>query len=411
MAYDVDDAAGRDDRPSGRGRSRGIRGLLTVPLAVASAVAVTLGIVQPADAAPQPVKRSPKAKAPAAGATRAPVVATAEVPREIVVAAGDTVSGIAERYGLSTAEVLAHNGLGWSSLIFPGQRLALPGGRASTTPSSREGIAKHTVAAGDTMSGIASRYGVGLEELLRVNGLGRQSLIFPGEQVVLPPGAAPSPGPEPDAAAGTEPVPPEEGEATPSADVHVVVAGDTVWDIAAREHVGVDALVEANGLDERATIRLGQRLVIPRPVPVTTVASVSVVLTDEMRANAQLIVDVGRELGVPDRAIVIALAAAAQESGLKNVRHGDRDSQGLFQQRPSQGWGTSEQVLDAHRAAAAFYGGPTGPNVGRAPGLLDIPGWESMPLTEAAQAVQHSAHPDHYAKWEAQARAWVDELG
>ncbi|WP_395243335.1 hypothetical protein ACGGZK_14480 [Agromyces sp. MMS24-K17] len=134
-------------------------------------------------------------------------------------------------------------------------------------------------------------------------------------------------------------------------------------------------------------------------------------LTDETRANAQLIVDVGRALGVPDQGIVVALAAAAQESGLKNNAYGDLDSLGLFQQRPSQGWGTPEEVQDPHRAAIAFYGGQTNPNPGRTRGLLDVPGWESMTVAQAAQAVQVSAHPDHYAKWETQARAWLAELG
>ncbi|GAA1785136.1 LysM peptidoglycan-binding domain-containing protein [Agromyces lapidis] len=411
MAYDVDDAGGRAPRGSGgRGSARGIRGLLTVPLAVVSAVAVTLGIAQPAEAAPQPVKRQPKAKASTAGATtHAASAAAGAVPEEVVVVEGDTVSGIAERFGLSTAEVLAHNGLGWSSMIFPGQRLALPGSRtAQAAPPARDAIAKHVVAQGDTMSGIAERYGVALDELLRVNGLGRQSLIFPGEAIVLPPDAAahPAPAPAPVAAAG-----PDEATGPSPSDTHLVVDGDTVWDIAARNDVEVAELIAANGLDANATIRPGQRLTIPRPVAVATVASVSVVLTEEMRANAQLIVDVGRELGVPDSGIVVALAAAAQESGLKNVRHGDRDSQGLFQQRPSQGWGSVEQVLDPVRAATAFYGGPSNPNPGVTAGLLDIPGWESMSLTEAAQSVQQSAHPDHYAKWEAQARAWLAELG
>ncbi|MFE6966071.1 LysM peptidoglycan-binding domain-containing protein [Agromyces sp. NPDC057679] len=408
MAYDVDDAGGREQRGSGgRGSARGIRGLLTVPLAVVSAVAVTLGIAQPAEAAPQPVKRQPKAKATTPGAMRAAASPAGAVPEEVVVAEGDTVSGIAERFGLSTAEVLAHNGLGWSSMIFPGQRLALPGGRAApAAPPARDAIAKHLVAEGDTMSGIAERYGVALDELLRVNGLGRQSLIFPGEAIVLPPDAADRPAPAPVAAAV-----PDEPAAPSPADTHVVVDGDTVWDIAARNDIEVAALIAANGLDANATIRPGQRLAIPRPVAVVTVASVSVVLTEEMRANAQLIVDVGRELGVPDSGIAVALAAAAQESGLRNVRHGDRDSQGLFQQRPSQGWGTVEEVLDPVRAARAFYGGPGNPNPGATTGLLDIPGWESMSLTEAAQSVQRSAHPDHYAKWEAQAKAWLAELG
>jgi hypothetical protein len=135
------------------------------------------------------------------------------------------------------------------------------------------------------------------------------------------------------------------------------------------------------------------------------------VLSDEMRRNAQIIVDVGRSLGVPDQGIVVALAAAAQESGLKNVPHGDSDSLGLFQQRPSQGWGTVDEVLDPVRAATGFYGGVANPNPGRTLGLLDIVGWETMTVTQAAQAVQQSAHPDHYAKWEASARAWLSELG
>jgi hypothetical protein len=63
------------------------------------------------------------------------------------------------------------------------------------------------------------------------------------------------------------------------------------------------------------------------------------------------------------------------------------------------------------RATTAFYGGPTTPNEGRTPGLLDVGGWDEMSVTDAAQAVQRSAHPKHYAKWEASARRWLDELG
>ncbi len=93
------------------------------------------------------------------------------------------------------------------------------------------------------------------------------------------------------------------------------------------------------------------------------------------------------------------------------MHHGDLDSLGLFQQRPSQGWGAPEEVLDPVQAATAFYVGHGEPSAGGALGLLDIVGWESMSVTQAAQAVQQSAHPDHYAKWEAQARAWLSELG
>ena len=129
-----------------------------------------------------------------------------------------------------------------------------------------------------------------------------------------------------------------------------------------------------------------------------------------MRANAQIIVQIGRDLGVPERGIIIALATAMQESSLRNINYGDRDSLGLFQQRPSTGWGTPEQILDAAHAARLFYGGPLNPNKGMTRGLLDIPGWQSMSLTQAAQAVQISAFPNAYAKWEASATAWLAQL-
>jgi murein DD-endopeptidase MepM/ murein hydrolase activator NlpD len=122
--------------------------------------------------------------------------------------------------------------------------------------------------------------------------------------------------------------------------------------------------------------------------------------TPEQITNATTIVAVGARMGVPSYGWVIAVATAMQESGLRNLGHlGDRndhDSLGLFQQRPSQGWGTPEQVSDPVYAATAFYAA-----------LLRVPGWEQMPLTVAAQAVQRSAFPDAYAKHEPAARALV----
>ncbi|GAA1811756.1 muramidase family protein [Agromyces neolithicus] len=407
MVDQVDGVGGRTTHDAnGRRRPRGIRGALALPLAIVSTIAVTLGIAQPAEAATHQVKRQPKAKAQTGGSAPTSSVAMAAVPAEIVVADGDTVSGIAERHGLSTAEVLAHNGLSWSSLIFPGQRLALPGGasHAAPPPSPAAEIAKHTVVAGDTMSGIAAAHGLDLDVVLRANGLGRQSLIFPGETIVLPSSAAAPVIDVPSAAPA--PSPP-----TTPAGSHVVVAGDTLWDLAERHDVAVGQLIDANGLDSAGTIHPGQKLTIPKRAAVLPVASVSMPLTDEMRANARIIVETGRRLGVPDQGIVVALAAAAQESSLRNLHRGDLDSQGLFQQRPSEGWGTVDEVLDPTRATTAFYGGESNPNPGRTLGLLDIEGWQAMTVTEAAQAVQLSAHPDHYAKWEASARAWLAELG
>lgn len=116
----------------------------------------------------------------------------------------------------------------------------------------------------------------------------------------------------------------------------------------------------------------------------------------EQVANAQIVVNVGLQMGVPARGWVIAVATAMQESGLRNVPGGDRDSIGLFQQRPSEGWGTPDQLADPAYQAGSFFNK-----------LLAIDGWLDMPLTEAAQQVQISAYPQAYAKWEDDAAALV----
>lgn len=131
-------------------------------------------------------------------------------------------------------------------------------------------------------------------------------------------------------------------------------------------------------------------------------------LDAEQAASARVVVAVGQQRKVPSRGLLIALMTAMQESGLHNLDYGDRDSLGLFQQRPSMGWGTPEQVREPSYAAAAFYGGPASPTGN--PGLLDVDGWEAMTLTEAAQAVQRSAFPDAYAKWEPAARTWLADV-
>ncbi|MGW6840268.1 C40 family peptidase [Streptomyces sp. NPDC054958] len=114
----------------------------------------------------------------------------------------------------------------------------------------------------------------------------------------------------------------------------------------------------------------------------------------EQIPNAKAIQATGVAMKVPVRGQIVALATALQESGLRNLDYGDRDSLGLFQQRPSQGWGTPEQVRDPVYASTKFY-----------EGLLEVSGWESMTVTQAAQAVQASGFPDAYAKWEPLATA------
>ncbi|GGN82698.1 hypothetical protein GCM10011579_070670 [Streptomyces albiflavescens] len=111
--------------------------------------------------------------------------------------------------------------------------------------------------------------------------------------------------------------------------------------------------------------------------------------TPEQAVNAATISAVGTSRGMSERAVTIALATALQESGLRNIRHGDRDSLGLFQQRPSQGWGTTKQIMDPTYAAGVFY-----------EHLAKVPGYSRLPLTVAAQRVQRSGYPQAYAKHE-----------
>ncbi|GHE04541.1 heavy metal transporter [Streptomyces alanosinicus] len=111
--------------------------------------------------------------------------------------------------------------------------------------------------------------------------------------------------------------------------------------------------------------------------------------TPEQAVNAATIAAVGTGRGMPERAVAIALATSLQESGLRNIEHGDRDSLGLFQQRPSQGWGTEHQIMDPAYAAGIFYAH-----------LAKVPDYTDLPLTQAAQQVQRSGYPEAYAKHE-----------
>jgi hypothetical protein len=133
-------------------------------------------------------------------------------------------------------------------------------------------------------------------------------------------------------------------------------------------------------------------------------------LDAEQARNAGIIVAVGQAAEVPTFGLHVALATAMHESSLRNLDHGDQDSLGLFQQRPSAGWGTPAQLQDPVYAAQAFFGGENGPNGGEPPGLLDKDGWQDMSLTDAAQAVQRSAHPDAYDRWESAAAGWLTAL-
>jgi hypothetical protein len=119
----------------------------------------------------------------------------------------------------------------------------------------------------------------------------------------------------------------------------------------------------------------------------------------EQAQNATVIAGVAQRRGLPHHAVTVAIAVAMQESRLRNLDHGDRDSLGLFQQRPSQGWGTAAQVQDPVYAAGAFFDR-----------LVKVKDWQTIPVTQAGQAVQHSGLPTAYAQWEPRATAMAKAL-
>lgn len=122
-------------------------------------------------------------------------------------------------------------------------------------------------------------------------------------------------------------------------------------------------------------------------------------LSPDQAQNAALAAAVATRRGMPARAVTIGIATALQESRLVNIDYGDRDSVGLFQQRPSQGWGTVEQIMDPVYSTTKFF-----------EGLEKVPGYQDLEITQAAQAVQRSAFPDAYAQHEVRARAWASAL-
>lgn len=307
------------------------RSAAALPVAVIGSLAASL---IPSAAHAAPATHAPRPNAAPADPVRAlaPAIGAANPappPLRYTVVEGDTVSGIASRFGLSTAAVLARNGLSWRSLIFPGQVLDLV--PATPPQDAGDSTLRYTIVGGDTISEIAQAHGLRTADVLRANGLDPVSIIYPGQVVVLP---------QPSAAA------------------------------------------------------------------VATTAPARFPLDAEMRRNAEVIVAVGRSLGVGDRAILVALVAAAQESGLRNLGYGDRDSLGLFQQRPSTGWGDPARILDPVASTRSFFLGTPA-----APGLLDVEGWEALGLGAAAQAVQISAHPEAYSRWESSAMVWLSEIG
>jgi len=114
---------------------------------------------------------------------------------------------------------------------------------------------------------------------------------------------------------------------------------------------------------------------------------------------SSIIVGMSVKRGLPPRAASIAMATAYQETGIRNLNYGDRDSVGLFQQRPSQGWGTAQQLMDPYYATDKFYDA-----------LVRIKGWRTGDINDVAQQVQRSGHPEAYRDHETDGRVLASTL-
>jgi hypothetical protein len=143
---------------------------------------------------------------------------------------------------------------------------------------------------------------------------------------------------------------------------------------------------------------------LTEPVPgqqrcVATANNKSAVVDLEQAHFASIIAGVAVRRGLPPRAASIALATAYQETGIRNLDYGDLDSVGLFQQRPSQGWGTKKQLMDPDYAAGKFYDA-----------LVKINNWQTDDINDVAQKVQRSGHPEAYNDHETDARVLASAL-
>ena len=274
-------------QPTAKPRAAALPRKLSVAVTTAAIPAVmmsSLALAEPAQAAPAPSPSKAlfpqlplQAKKQLTGglipasqlAAQVPATVAAEsaAPATHRIVPGDTVSSIAARYGLDMNEVLRINNLTPTSIIFAGKELKLTGTGTAPAPAA-EAPAKgtYTVEAGDTLSAIAAKHDVSLASVLKANGLSMTSVIHPGQKIAVDGGAPSAPAAAPSAPAAPEPAP-------ASAGTYTVVPGDTLGAIAARHGVSLQTVLEANNLSMTSIIRPGQKLSLSGSSTITTASS------------------------------------------------------------------------------------------------------------------------------------------
>ncbi len=191
---------------------------------------------------------------------------------------GDRLVDIAARYGVSASAIVRANGLANADTIFPGQKLVIPSpatapastaaptaaAAATTAPIAPRQDITYTVQLGDTLAGIARKFGISASAILQANGISNADLIWVGQKLVIPAaGSVASAGSTPSAAATSAPTPEPTVAPLPTPTIHTVQAGETLSQIARRYGVSVEALVSTNGLGSADMIRVGMKLIIP----------------------------------------------------------------------------------------------------------------------------------------------------
>ncbi|MEK0153761.1 LysM peptidoglycan-binding domain-containing protein [Arthrobacter oryzae] len=296
-------------------------------------------------------------------------------PAEYTIARGDTVSGIAGRYGLDAYAILKLNNLQPNTVIYPGQKIKLTGSASAPAPSApaakpaapslaSTGGSVYTVKAGDTLGAISARHGVKLSEVLGWNGLNMNSVIYPGQKIKIGSGQATAPA----AAPAAKPAPAAAPAPAASSGSYTVKSGDTLSAIAAKHGVKLSEILSANKLTMSSVIYPGNKLVIPgasiQPAASVTplvpssflgftypAAVVSSANQNKALLNASpvpsreqmksIVADTARRMGVDPS---LALAFAYQESGFDQRAVSPANAIGTMQVIPTSGEWASDLV-------------------------------------------------------------------